>query len=67
MYSVPTVPTVTVSDESKDSIEQLRKDMPFINNKVSSAKTTVELALEFVAENRTQFIAWLEKRGGQKR
>jgi hypothetical protein len=60
------MPTIAVSDEDKKHIEKLRKDMPLVSSKVPNVKKTIELVLQFIEDNKTEFMQWIEKRKGQE-
>lgn len=57
------MPTITVNEEDKKQIEKLRHDMPLVKNRVPNIKETIELILEFVEENKSDFVQWIKEKG----
>ena len=54
------LPTVYLSEESKNYLEKLRRKVPA--EKVPTLKRTVGLSLEFIRDREEEFIDWVKEK-----
>lgn len=54
------MPTVYVSEDSKNYLENLRRRLP--TEKVPTLKRTVGLSLEFIRDREEEFIDWVKEK-----
>ena len=50
--------TISMSEDSNDLVEKLRKKIP--RKKIPTQKATVDLIIKYVSNHETEFITWVE-------